>query len=171
MAQHRFDSELNDCIFKHDFESALTIIRKGDPSPTTIYKFNGSSAIHFAAQSGNVDLVVEMVKHNPAVLFSKNSDGHGPLYWAIAGYDTLQKDLYSIFSLHFLLPLLLLLLLLLFTPVSLEGLIIIAKNKNVKVNTVVDRSCLEYSRHRAQAMVVALMKLGAVVDFAPMQRV
>jgi hypothetical protein len=83
----------------------------------------------------------------------------------------LQKDLYSIFSLHFLLPLLLLLLLL-FTPVSLEGLvIIIAKNKNVKVNIVFDRSCLEYSRHRAQAMVVALMKLGAVVDFAPMQRV
>jgi hypothetical protein len=102
-------------------------------------QFNGSSAIHFAAQSGNIELVEALVKHSPALIAAKNSDGHGPLYWyghvppqsrdcwatlpthtssnrlslklkdcrcafgrAIAGYDTLQKDMCSSFSLHFL---------------------------------------------------------------------
>ena len=36
-----------------------------------------------------------MVKYNPAIIYAKNSDGHGPLYWAVSGYDTLQKEMHA----------------------------------------------------------------------------
>jgi ankyrin repeat protein len=58
---------------------------------STPHRINGSTAIHFAAQSGRVELVERLLAAGCSVN-EKNGEALTPLYWAVSGYDKLQQS-------------------------------------------------------------------------------
>ena len=87
--KYRFDSALNDAIFEHDW-ALVAVLLNGGADLSVPHRLNGSTAIHFAAQSGHVELVERLVALGCNVN-AKNFESLSPLYWAVSGYDKLQQ--------------------------------------------------------------------------------
>ena len=78
-----FGSELNDAIFVHNWEKVNSLLFSDQFNRLKDCNFNsnGSSCLHFAAQSCNIGVVDYMITVGGMNVNAKNSDGFSALFW------------------------------------------------------------------------------------------